>query len=340
MRKEVVFAIIAGLLFGLVIAFGVWRANLALNTNNEVATSQPAQEESEDSAQDQSQLGIAIAKPQNNQVITENPVAISGISKRGIYIVISTDQEDFILQTNQTGSFEQDVELNAGVNSITITAVDDDLSTVTEKLNLVYSTQFLENLQTGEQPRTETEGQESTESAIQERVEDKIDLAKNRPTSSQGIITDVVEETLQIENATGEIEQISTTSNTAFVNTVNTTEEIELEDVAIGDYIVAMGFRNGDSVLEAARVLVISPPDTSRPQITAGSVTETEGKNIVITDVNQNDSTLQFPIRWKGPEISEIDNEDKVIAISVTEDEETFIRTIEIIAVGQTSPTP
>ncbi|MEJ2347681.1 MAG: hypothetical protein P8Y17_00570 [Patescibacteria group bacterium] len=137
MRKEILFAILAGLVFGLIIAFGVWRANIALmpggsDSTEETPTPTPVA------------FGITIADPQNLQVITESPVTISGITKPGAQVAISGEEEDYVVTADANGEFEVDVELSGGVNEIIIDAFDENGSGTEEKLVLVYSTEFAE----------------------------------------------------------------------------------------------------------------------------------------------------------------------------------------------------
>jgi hypothetical protein len=135
MRKEILFAILAGLVFGLIIAFGVWRANVALRPGDGAST-----EETPTPAP--VSFGITIADPQNLQVITESPVTLSGITKPGAQVAISAEEEDYVTTADTDGEFEVDIELTGGVNEIIITAFDENGSGTEEKLVLVYSTEF------------------------------------------------------------------------------------------------------------------------------------------------------------------------------------------------------
>ena len=81
MRKEIIYAIIAGGLLGVVIAFGIWRANLALKvskTTQDQATPAPSAE-----------FGISLVKPENNQVLTTSTTTLSGATKPGVTVVSS-----------------------------------------------------------------------------------------------------------------------------------------------------------------------------------------------------------------------------------------------------------
>lgn len=137
MRKEIIFAILAGVTFGLIIAFGVWRANIALRPDGASTT---APEDTSPAADEN--YGITIAKPQDYQVMTTSPVVFTGISKPNIWIVISAEEEDYVAKTDGSGEFEIEVDIVGGVNEIIITAFDASGAEVQEKLTLVYSSEF------------------------------------------------------------------------------------------------------------------------------------------------------------------------------------------------------
>jgi hypothetical protein len=137
MRKEILFAILAGVTFGLIIAFGVWRANVALRPNG-VSTTAP-----EDTPETtQADFRITVAKPQDYQVITTSPAILTGISKPNVWIVVSAEEEDYVAKTDESGEFEIKVDVVGGVNEIIITAFDNDGTEVQEKLTLIYSSEF------------------------------------------------------------------------------------------------------------------------------------------------------------------------------------------------------
>lgn len=137
MRKEILFAILAGVTFGLIIAFGVWRANVALRPDG-VSTTAP-----EDTSNTvEGDFGITIAKPQDYQVITSSPAVLTGISKPNVWIVISAEEEDYVAKTDGSGKFEIEVDVVGGVNEIIITAFDNDGTETQEKLTLIYSSEF------------------------------------------------------------------------------------------------------------------------------------------------------------------------------------------------------
>lgn len=149
MRKEILFAIGAGLIFGLIIAFGVWRANKNIAQNAQPASPTAFESQKITNVKDNNQniptteeVFLALTTPENMDVYTQNPVVVSGKSKQGAWITVSTEDEDFTLKTNLQGDFSQEIDLTPGINQVVITAFDDTGNWKSENLNLVFSSKF------------------------------------------------------------------------------------------------------------------------------------------------------------------------------------------------------
>lgn len=138
MRKEILLAIISGLVFGLLIAFGVWRINTTLNKTKEISQ----KEVSGDHNGQVAELKLTLIKPNDLDVLTDSPFEISGATKSNIWIAISAEEEDYVFKSNEKGEFTQEVDLVGGTNQVLISAFDQDGSRVSESLILVYSTEF------------------------------------------------------------------------------------------------------------------------------------------------------------------------------------------------------
>ncbi|MBU0572302.1 hypothetical protein KKH23_01370 [Patescibacteria group bacterium] len=142
MRKEILFAILAGVTFGLIIAFGVWRANVALRPDGANTT---APENTSETAQ--ADFGITIAKPQDYQVITVSSTTLTGITKPNVWIIVSAEEEDYVAKTGENGEFEIEIDVIGGVNEILITAFDNEGAETQEKLILVYSSELAKQVE-------------------------------------------------------------------------------------------------------------------------------------------------------------------------------------------------
>lgn len=246
MRKEVVWAILAGIIFGLVIAFGVWRINLNFKSVSQIkSVPTPAPQ-----PVDTSQFKITLDKPQNDDVVTESSVMISGITSPSSWVVLSAEDEDYVVEVDPSGVFEREIDLVAGVNQITLTALDATGGQSKENLLVVHSSAF-------EKREGVLEASESG-SSIRDKVAAKVEELMYRPKAYLGVVTDIAESTIQVRSKSGEIKQISTNTESVVVTKDSGIKvtTVKFDDIAIGDFVVAMGYINGNSVLTAQRILI------------------------------------------------------------------------------------
>lgn len=222
MRKETAWAIGIGIIFGIIIAFGIWRINISMrNDKNNAQVQKTATPLTPAPTQN---TKITIQMPLNNQVLNKNLTTISGISKPNSKIVIATNTDDFYLISDPQGKFEQEVELENGINNIEAFAVSE--TPESSSITLIYSS----------------------------LIEDE------NATSYLGIVTDVTGSSIQLKSTTNEIKQIAVSENTSVSNIRDTPDKIaKLTDVAIGDFIVGLGQASGSSVLSTSRILITNP---------------------------------------------------------------------------------
>ena len=117
MRKEVLIAVVAGSLLGLTIAFGVWRANVALSPKIESKGPTPTASQNQVN-------GLTIATPDAFEVALQSPISIAGITSFNYLVVISAEDEDYFLTPLEDGSFDAKVELIPAANQVVIAAFD------------------------------------------------------------------------------------------------------------------------------------------------------------------------------------------------------------------------
>ena len=118
MRKEIVWVVTISIVLGLIVAFGFYRINYSVTKN--VGTPHPSSSPKPGNPE----LKITLDKPEDNDVITQNSVAVSGITKPLAWITISGEEDDYIIQADDSGVFAQDVDLIPGINQIKLTAFD------------------------------------------------------------------------------------------------------------------------------------------------------------------------------------------------------------------------
>jgi len=188
-----------------------------------------------------------------------------------------------------------------------------------------------------------------SQDSIRDKVKEKVENARSNPKAYIGSVTDKTQDSIQIKNAKGEILFVSINPDEVkFVKSGNSTTNIKFADVAIGDYVIAMGYKNsapsgstessvGSGVLTAKRIVVtIQSPATRR--ILVGNIQKIDKKDISVLDSNGQQFTFSFPKSWKGPEIKDLTVNDKVIIVAIEEDGKEMIRTIDFVKSNTSNP--
>jgi len=342
MRKEIIFAILTGGFLGLIIAFGIWRINSSLTkkpgSNHIEASPLPTAENN---------FSITLAKIENNDVITSIPLTVNGLTKPFSQVAISGESKDYLTAANSDGEFSENISLDAGINQVLINSFDQNGSYSEIISTLVYSSEFAKYLNA-------TSSGSLTSNSIRDKVQQKVDEALNKPKAYIGSITDIVESTIQVKSDQGEILQLSTDSQTTYLKTLTAkSTDIKFSDLAIGDYIVGMGIKNGNKVLEAKRILVVNAPEKINRNILFGRITDSTAKALTFETLKDKksyqiafDKNTDFLVK-KGDKISTIkianvnDGEDMAFIFNTVNNDGSYLaRTIIVIRDIVASPSP
>lgn len=312
MRKEVFLAIVAGISIGLVIAFGAWKVSQLVKRPN-------VSRDEKKNIPPQNQIDLSVSNLYDYDIVTESPFLLTGISKPNAKIVVSTIESDFLGITDDNGSFEVEVELPAGLSEIVING---------KKFYVVYSSEFKNYLDTD----TESEEIIATESAdtVREKLKEKISTKSLKTTSYVGTITDISSGTIQIKSVQGDIKQMSLSDDTSFINTLKKNVEVKATDLAIGDYIVAMGFVNGNKVLDSKRILISDPVIKNNFETVFGTISAISKTKLTIDRDNGEVLEITLPKKWVGPNISEMKEGQKIVTVGEMKEESFTLRTIFI----------
>ena len=299
-------AIAAGGGLGLLIAFGVWKANTLIapkrNDRSVSTTISPT-----NSPATSGEFTIVLTKKEDFTVLSESPHVISGLSRANVHLIISGEENDVITTTNESGVFNAEIELVGGSNEIRISAYDDNGNEARTNLTVVYSGQF---------------------------VRDENSAAS--PFSYLGTVTDITDSIIQIKNISGDIQQIKGASSTSYIDTRNDTTKIMKEsDVAIGDYLIAMGYKNGSNVLNASRVLITAGVEETTRTSFFGSITDTEVGEISVKNPASNRSISVTPadnLQITGVnKFSLLKTGDKIITVGEEKNDAMEARTVKVL---------
>ncbi len=316
MRKELIWAGVIGIVFGLIIGFGTWRVRSSLKPK---LVSRPTP-----TPQSVGQFKIVLDKPADNDVVIMSPVTVSGLTRPLTWLIFSGENGDYIIQSDQGGLFSQDVELVPGVNQIKITSIDSIGNQTSEKVLVVYSSSF-QPASNSSATGNATEGADTTQV-----VAEKVANALNQPKAYIGTVTDIADSTIQIKTINSQIEQIAIGGDEiSVVNTKGTTNKIlKLTDIAIGDFIVAMGYVNSKSVLSAQRILVTNPVITPTIDISVTHFTGLSKSTLNATTV-KGEQKMSFTPNKKTNIASFQNGKTKVIKLTDINDNDIVIAVVD-----------
>jgi cytoskeletal protein RodZ len=151
MIKELSLAVI----FGLLIGFGLTGTFYFVKQNNnrpkttpDFVVPSPVPESQTNSRLSpspfQNTTSIEIISPQNNDIVNTSKATIKGQCSPNSFIVITTSLKNYQLSADAQGSFSQIIDLEPGLNSVNLTAIDQKDQESHTELSLTYSTTKLE----------------------------------------------------------------------------------------------------------------------------------------------------------------------------------------------------
>lgn len=140
MKKEVLLAIIIGFALGLVITFGIWTANKAIKQSAPKQEVAQEQVEEEPTPTPKSNLLLEISSPEDNSLISQEEITISGKTNPQNTVVILGPEQDQIIEADSNGNFESKTTLVGGSNELEIFAYDQLGNEISQTLTVVYST--------------------------------------------------------------------------------------------------------------------------------------------------------------------------------------------------------
>lgn len=143
MKKEVLIAIVSGLILGLIVTLGIYTANKSLEqqrAKKEAAT----QTSPLPSPPLTAQKTLDITSHENFDLINQSAITLSGIAWPEAVIALMTEGDNQLIQTDDEGIFSFKFKLVKGFNEITLIATDETNQAQTQNLILTYSTSEIE----------------------------------------------------------------------------------------------------------------------------------------------------------------------------------------------------
>ncbi|MGI6775984.1 MAG: Ig-like domain-containing protein [Patescibacteria group bacterium] len=139
MRKEVILAIVGGVVLGLLVIGGLWWTNKATTEESLNITPTPVLEQPPTLAPVPS-LSLEIISPEDESIIEEEKITLEGKTAPESVVVVIYPEGENIVEADEEGNFETEITLVGGANEIKVTAYDEEGNQAEKNLTLVYST--------------------------------------------------------------------------------------------------------------------------------------------------------------------------------------------------------
>jgi hypothetical protein len=138
MRKEVILAVIIGVLLGGVILYGINLANNSATSNNSTTKSVAEAEITPTPAIKTND--ITFITPQDHAVVTDDQITLKGTTKANAHVAIITESDDILTTADANGNFSSLINLISGENTISVTSVDANQATTSASITVIKTT--------------------------------------------------------------------------------------------------------------------------------------------------------------------------------------------------------
>lgn len=135
MRKEVLYAIIFGIILGAIILFGIRLANNSVSSlisENESTTTDAPTPSLE-------RKSFEIISPQNHAVLTDKVITLLGRANPNTPLAITSESDDLLLESSPEGTFSAEINLIAGENTLTVTTLLKDNLTESQTITVIQT---------------------------------------------------------------------------------------------------------------------------------------------------------------------------------------------------------
>lgn len=176
MKKEMFISVVVGLVFGLIITYGVYTARRSLTQSKNTASLHPSPQASVNPSATGS---LVIHSPEDETVQAETELTVTGTTQPNVMVIVFFNDDEQITTADDTGHFSVEGELEAGGNVIEIQAINEDGQVTVVERTVVVSPQFIESLSTDDdETATDSAQLEDEELNDQTEKEEDVDLWK------------------------------------------------------------------------------------------------------------------------------------------------------------------
>jgi len=140
MKKEVLIAILSGLILGLIVTAGIYTANKSIEQQKIKKSANEQTSPVPSSPANNADKQLTITSHQPFDLIDQSEVTIAGIAWPQAVVALMTENDNQLVTADNEGVFSFTTNLIKGFNEITVVATDNENNTQTTNLTLTYST--------------------------------------------------------------------------------------------------------------------------------------------------------------------------------------------------------
>lgn len=141
MKKEIILSIAIGFGIGLIATFGLYMARKPFQSSGEILSPVPSDNSnSEQTNLNSNAQSLSLVSPIDQSIIKEAKTVVSGTTTPLSWVVILTEKKEKVIQADEKGNFETEINLVAGENEIEINSFTNNGQRATKTITVVYST--------------------------------------------------------------------------------------------------------------------------------------------------------------------------------------------------------
>ncbi|HQM16075.1 MAG TPA: hypothetical protein PLM16_02615 [Candidatus Woesebacteria bacterium] len=135
MKKEVLIAIVIGLVMGLFITYGFYQSQKPTDLNQTTTIEDLQKNDSLDLLEESGQL--ILDSPSDESIQKEDKLKVAGTTTPNAFVVIYTNNDPVITQADEIGHFSKEVKLEPLANIISVHSIEEDGQVFTLRRSVV-----------------------------------------------------------------------------------------------------------------------------------------------------------------------------------------------------------
>jgi hypothetical protein len=140
MRKEVLYAVIFGIILGGIILFGINLANNSVNNPVTTEESTPSAKNITPTPTQVTNKTFDLLLPEDHSVIIEDITLLKGIAEPLSTVAVITESSDYLLDVSPEGTFSAQINLIPGANAIKVVQAGIDNTTKSISISVIQQT--------------------------------------------------------------------------------------------------------------------------------------------------------------------------------------------------------